>query len=111
VLSFWALGAVWWVSAPKDMHEQMIRMSVIIIGSTLMPVGFLQAVGGWRLFHGKKWAGRTLIFLVWGEVLGLFPMVGDGGLGYFLFPFFLGLAGYTTWALLFDEKHTQSRQV
>jgi hypothetical protein len=111
VMSVWALVAVWWVGSPQDVHEQMIRISVVTIGSTLLPVGFLQAVGGWKLFQRKKWAGRTLIILVWGEVLGLLPMVGGGGLGYFLFPFFLGLAGYTTWVLLVDRKEIQITQV
>jgi hypothetical protein len=59
-------------------------------------------------FTERDAAGRTLLLLVWGEVFGLLPMVGDDGVGYVLFPCFLGLAGYTTWVLLLDKKDTLS---
>ncbi len=70
----------------------------------MLPVGLLQTFAGWKLLEKKTWAKRTILFLVWGEVLGLVPFVGSGKPAYVLFPFVAALAGYSTWVLQIQRQ-------
>jgi hypothetical protein len=111
VFACWVLGLAWWaghatagVNKPQHFHEGMLLLALGVVGGTLLPVGVVHGIAGWKLLKGSIWMGRVLQVLVWGEVLGVMPFVGGGQTGYMLFPFVLGLAGYTTWALQVGNK-------
>ncbi len=78
----WVLGLAWWSGHAtaggnklQHFHEGMLLLALGVVGGTLLPVGVVHGIAGWKLFKGSIWAGRVLQVLVWGEVLGVMPFV------------------------------------